>query len=209
MFKDSFKELKSAKIDDLLKIANSKIDGSDLDAQKTKALTHALPFYAGYQFIELKQLGESPSRIINIIAPLDSKKWAEDNLFILDGTNKALYALNQDHGILLDDQTVLIYAQFFFHYVHGANGVFQIINNLEDIQWHEEPAMSGRKALEKLIAPLSIKEKSDDGFVLIATIIFKNSFFKSDILIKKDGMISLSNQEILVEDLPIAEKVFQ
>jgi hypothetical protein len=92
--------------------------------------------------------------------------------------------------------------------VRGAHGIFHVIHKLEDVNWREQPALSGRKALEKLITPMAIKDKSEDGYILNATIVFKDSLFKSDIAVKNNGMISLFNQEILVEDLPIADSNF-
>jgi len=208
MFKDSFKEMKPNKLESLLSIVNEKLDGSSIDPEKAKALWHPLPFYDGYQFSEIRLKGENPPRLANVIAPIDDKKWQNENVHVLDGSNKIFYELNESLPIILNDSTIHIYAQFFFSYVRGANGIFHIINSLDDVNWREQPALSGRKALEKMINPVLIKDKSDDGYVLSATIVFKDSLFKSDIIVKNNGMISLSNQEILVEDLPIANSNF-
>ena len=208
MFKDSFKEIKSEKLKSLLEMVNEKLDGSDIEIDKAKALWHPLPFYGGYQFSEIRVKGENPPRLVNVIAPIDNKKWNNQTVHILDGTNKVFYTLNNNLPITLNDETVHLYVKFFFQYVRGANGIFHVINNLDDVNWREQPALSGRKALEKMVSPLSIKDKNDNEYILQATIVFKDSLFKSDIIVKKNGVISLSNQEILVEDLPIADSNF-
>jgi len=206
MFKDSFKEVPVKKLEMLISILNGMIEGSPLEGGKAKALAHPLPFYDGYQFIEVRQASDNPPRKFNIIATIDQKSWQDGGIVMLDGSNAPLYALNKQVPIILNDENIQVYAQFFFGYVRGAQGIFQIINTIDDIHWHEAPALSGRKALEKMIEPISLVRQDEDSYQLKATIVFRDSLFSSDILVGHDGMISLTNQQILVEDLPISDQ---
>jgi len=205
MFKDAFKELNGKKIQKIIDILNPMLEASDFEVGKTKALTHPLPFYPTYQFVEIRQTNTNPLYKVNLILPMDDKKWDSKKTLILDGTNKPFYMLNKGLPISLNDENVLTYVQFFFEYVRGAQGKFQILSTLDDINWHEEPAPSGKKALAKMVSPLSIIEKNEEFYLLKASIVFKDSLFESDITVRNDGLITLSNQKILVEDLPIID----
>ncbi len=207
MFKDSYKPLSQNKIDTLIEIINPILDISNFEGAQTKAISHPLPFYPAFQFIEVRKTNASPPLKLNIIAPMDYKKWTGDNISLLDGTNAVFYVLNKEIPILLNESTVHSYVTFFFNYVHGAQGQFQILSSIDDINWHEAPGPSGIKALTKMISPLKIFEKNEDGFLLKSTILFKDSLFESDIHVAQNGIITLKNQKILVEDLPVTDQI--
>ena len=38
--------------------------------------------------------------------------------------------------------------------------------------------------------------------------VFKDSLFKSEVEVKPSGLVSLSNEELLVEDLPVLDDTF-
>ncbi len=77
------------------------------------------------------------------------------------------------------------------------------------MDWREEPAPAGRRALSKMIVPMEIKSTDADGIsYLSASIIFKDSLFESDVSVTSDGTVSLSNQELLVEDIPVLDDSF-
>lgn len=207
MFRDSFKELNTTKIGNLIEILNPLIDAPAFEVATAKALGHPLSFYPSYQFIEIRQTRTNPSYKLNLILPMDHKKWTAQNVHILDGTNKPFYRLNKDLPINITVDNIFTYVKFFFEYVRGAQGKFQILDTIDDIDWHEEPAPAGKKALSKMITPLMITEENNENYVLKAAIIFKDSLFESDVVVGKNGLITLSNQKILVEDLPVIDSV--
>lgn len=207
MFKDSYKPLTQNKIDTLIEIINPKLNISNFESAETKAIAHPLPFYPSFQYIEARKINANPPLKLNLIAPMDYKKWDAANIYILDGTNNIFYRLNKEIPILLNKSTVHSYVSFFFSYVRGAQGQFQILSSIDDINWNEAPGPSGIKALTKMITPLTIFEKTEDDFLLKSTILFKDSLFESDIHVAQDGIITLKNQKILVEDLPVIDQI--
>ncbi len=207
MFRDSYKPLTANKIDTLIKIINPKITTSPFESAQTKAISHSLPFYPAFQFVEMRKANANPPLKLNLFAPIDYKNWDEENVCLLDGTNSIFYRLNKEIPILLNKSTVHSYVTFFFAYVRGAQGQFQILSSIDDIQWHEAPGPSGIKALSKMIAPLKIIEQNDDEYILKSTILFKDSLFESDIHVAQNGMIALKDQKILVEDLPVVDQI--
>ena len=81
--------------------------------------------------------------------------------------------------------------------------------NVDDIDWREEPAPAGRKALGKMIEPMHVIKRSEDGTVVFGvSIVFRDSLFSGEAHVKPDGMIVLQNEELLVEDIPVADDLF-
>ncbi len=203
MFSDAYTSIDPRTALPFLKNVNASIEGSPYGPNNIRILQHALPFHAGHSLFEITDLSAHPSRSVSIV-----QKDGDPNndVTVLDGTNAPIYSLNAQAPIFLNAANAVIYARFFFHYVRGRFGRFNIIDTVDDIKWKEEPSPAGRKAISKMIVPLSLKEESADGiYHLACSIIFKDSLFESDIQVKENGEVTLSNQEMLVEDLPVID----
>lgn len=204
MFADKFSKIENNDAVSFLEKLNPMLDGSPFSHLDVTILKHDLSFYSNCDFIEINDKHVHPARILHLI-----HNGSNDNYHILDGTNETLYELNKTVPIKLDENNIITYVRFFFSYVRGKHGVFQIIDSVDDINWKEEPAPNARKALGKMVEPLNLVAITDSGeFALRASIIFKDSLFESSIIVKKNGEISLTNQEILVEDIPILDDTF-
>jgi len=204
MFSDAYITIKDGDAAALLDGLNSKLDGASFDPVKSRILSHSLSFYPDYTLYEVNDFDNSPSRVVSFI------KGKDGLVHILDGTNEVIYGLNQLQPIQLTDDNITIYVRFFFHYVRGRFGRFNIVENIDDIRWREEPSPAGRKALGRMVEPLTLQNKDEEGgYHLKASIIFKDSLFESEVLVKKDGSVSLNNQEMLVEDIPVLDDHFQ
>jgi hypothetical protein len=54
-----------------------------------------------------------------------------------------------------------------------------------------------------------IVEKGKDGtFKIEARMLLKDALFKTDVFVDPSGRVSMDNQEILVEDMPVLDHVF-
>jgi len=203
MFDDAYIELSDEEKEKFFSLLSAQLDGSPPDPALTRVYKHDLPFYKRWQIVEAEENQGSLVRRFAVVAPEQMEAWNEESFRLLDGTNKTIYALNEELPIHLYDDIVPLYIKFFFYHVRGAQGRFHVIENIEDILWHEEPAPSGKAALSKMISTIALKASNDEHFTAAANIIFKDSLFESDITVQKDGKVTLSNQEILVEDLPV------
>lgn len=206
MFADSFTEIEHGAAAGILDQLNPLLDGSPFDSSMVRILSHSLPFYAGYSLIEVTDHDVNPPRKISLIY---NEKEDKDQIFILNGTNEPIYSLNEVVPILLNEEHIKLYVRFFFTYVRGSYGRFLIVENVDEIDWREEPAPSGRIALGKMISSLSLKPVLEDKvYHLKACIVFKDSLFESDICVEANGNVTLSNQELLVEGIPVLDDNF-
>jgi hypothetical protein len=207
MFSDAYITIENAAAIELAEKVSTKLDGSDFDPIHSRIISHALPFYNGYHLCEMTDLESSPTRKISFIYKENGGK---NDIFVLDGTNEPIYSLNKQVPIFLNNENIITYTRFFFHYVRGRFGRFNIVENVDEISWREEPAPSGRQALAKMIKPLAFKDlDKNETYHLSCSIVFKDSLFESDIIVKENGDVSLSNQEMLVEDIPVLDDSFQ
>lgn len=201
MFQDSFKLIENGDAAKILDQLDPLLDGSPYDPAIARILSHPLPFYDGYNLVEVSDYDVNPPRKISFIY----KEREKDAITILNGKNEPIYAVNKVAPITLDDKNIFLYARFFFHYVRGRFGQFHIVENVEEINWKEEPSPAGKKALSKMISPLKLKPKNGDEYHLTASIVFKDSLFETDIKVQTNGQVDLLNQELLVEDIPVLD----
>lgn len=208
MFSDAYTTIEHGNAAHVLDKLNPLLDGSSFDPTKSRLISHSLPFYKGMSVYEVSDFQNDPPRTISFVAKEGGADLGE--IYILNGTNEPIYALNKVVSIDITPENIRTYVRFFFHYVRGRFGRFNIIENVDDIKWREEPSPAGRKALSKMIQPLDIKHMDDQGnYHLMSSIIFKDSLFESDVAVQKDGTVTLSNQEMLVEDIPVLDDSFQ
>ncbi len=204
MFSESFQEIKNTEASKLLKQLNSMVDGSSYELENVKILSRELPFYKNCCLVEVTDHETLQNRKISFIYNKD-----EENIFILDGKNEVIYKLNKTLPFALTEKTAPIYVKFFLSYVRGRYGSFKLIQSVNDFEWHEEPTPNVKKSLGKMIEPLEIvKIGIDPAYEFSSTVIFKDSLFHTMIDVSKDGMMSFTNQELLVQDIPVTDNNF-
>jgi len=203
MFQEAFEKLELEDVAMILEALNPALDGTEFDPIETTILALNLPFYKGYQILDVADNTEMPPRRRFAVY----KK--PDEIHVLNFTNEPIYALNEAVPIKLSEKNIDDYVRFFFTYVRGKHGRFILAENVDDIQWKEDPPPSARKAIGNMVMPVTLIGQDSDGtYNLQATMTFKNSLFKSDIDVKSNGQISLKNEELLVDDMPVMDDRF-
>lgn len=206
MFADSFQTIEHGEAAKILDQLNPLLDGALFDPAMVRILSHPLPFYNGYSLVEITDHDVNPPRSVSLIY---KESDGGERISILNGKNEVIYNLNKTVPIFLNDENISLYVRFFFSYVRGRHGRFLIVENVDEINWKEEPAPAGRKALGKMIKPVALNSTDENGsYFLAASIVFKDSLFQSDITVDENGTVSLSNQELLVEDIPVIDDSF-
>lgn len=201
MFRDAFVKLDMLEAEALLQELNPLLDGAPLNPQTATILTMALSFYPGYRFLDIADHNQIPPRRIHAL-------YAPGKLVVLDWTNGPIYAMNQKKLLQLDDSNVAEYVRFFFTFVRGRHGRFLITESVDDIAWKDEPPPTARKAIGNLIEPARLTGTDPDGsYFLTVRMMFKDSLFKANVTVKPDGQVSLSDEELVVEDMPVQDDV--
>lgn len=202
MFRDAFTKLDALEVEDLVARLNPLLGGSPYDPQKVTILAMEMSFYPGCRFLELADHSIMPPRKSFVI-------YRQTEAVVLDWTNVPIYRLNDTVPLALDERNVVEYVRFFFSFVRGRHGRFIIIENVDDIAWKDEPPATARKAIAGLIEPVRLVGIEKDGsFALAVKMIFKDSLFKSNVLVSPKGLVTLQDEELIVEDIPVLDDTF-
>lgn len=202
MYQEAFTKLELAEIATILDKLNPEFDGTMFDPVEATILSQDVSFYKGYRLLDIADYASVPALRRFVL-------YTPDDFTILNFTNEPIYEINQKCPITLNEENVADYVRFFFTYVRGRHGRFIITEGVDDISWREDPPPSARKAIGKMLAPVELEKVDDEGnFHLKACMVFKDSLFRSKVKIEPNGFVSLSDEELLVEDMPVLDDTF-
>lgn len=192
-----WEKVEQKKVETLLEEINPHIEPVPFNNETTTIRTKDLKFYSDLKFLELTDLSAVPS----------VRKYAlykKGDVNVVNWTNQTIYDTNEKNDLILNEKTVTDYVRFFFNYVRGRHGRFLIIEAVDDIKWQSEPPPQGRKVIQEMIQPIVVTSHDSDGtYNLDAFMIFKDSLFKAIVHVQKDGVVSLSDEELKIEGMPI------
>ena len=202
MYQEASTKLELDEIAVILDKLNPEFDGSVFDPVETTILAQELSFYPGYRLLDISDHAAMP--------PLQRfALYSNSDFMILNFSNEVIYTLNQKLPINLNEKNVTDYVRFFFTYVRGRHGRFVITENTDDIAWKESPPPAARKAVGTMLMPVTLENIGrESDYQLSATMVFKDSLFKSKIKVDAKGFVSLSDEELLVEDMPVLNDTF-
>lgn len=202
MLTDACTKLDRLECENILADVNPALEGSAYDPARVTILAQALSFYPGYQLLDIADFEQTPANRRFVI-------YKPGDVTVLNWTNEAIYRLNEKAPIVLNDETVADYVRFFFSYVRGRHGRFVICEGVDDVQWREDPPPAARRAVGTLIKPLQqIGRDADGTFLLIMNVIFKDSLFRATVKVRTNGLVNLSDEELLIEDMPVLDDTF-
>lgn len=201
MFSQPLVPLKKSDSKKTLKKINPLLDSCEYNEDQTSIMAVDLPFYHGYRFLSVTDHNVHPEKKHYVID-------GDNDAYIINFTNELIYDLNQKLPILLTEDTVIDYVRFFLEYVVGDFGKITPAENVDDIQWKDNPPPNAKKAIAGMIAPLDILSGTQgQDFTITGYFIFKTDLLKANLVIDKNGHITMENEEILIEEMPILDDV--
>lgn len=203
MFRDAFTKLDVLESESLLLQINPQLEGTAFNAGSTTILSAELPFYPGYRLLDIADHSIMPPRKAHVIFKIGS-------VTVLNWTNDPIYKLNEKVPIQLNERNVVDYVRFFFTFVRGRHGRFLIVESIDDISWKGDIPQTARKAVGNLIEPVRLRGMDRDGsYLLSVRMVFKDSLFRSKVNVTPQGLIKLSDEELVVEDMPILDDIME
>jgi hypothetical protein len=202
MLQDALVKLDPEESSALLEEINPKLQGSAFAPATVTILGQELSFYPGYRFLDMADYESVPPvRRFVVYKPGDA--------VVLNWTNEPIYELNARAPISLNEHTVVDYVRFFFTYIRGRHGRFLVAESVDDIMWREEPPPAARKAIGNILSPLSVASAAADGsYRLNLCMMFKDSLFKAVAEVGRDGLVTLTDEELMIEDMPVLDDTF-
>jgi hypothetical protein len=178
---------------------NPHLEPVPFSTSETTVRMQRLPFYKDYVFYELTDLSAVPAaRKYAVCKPGDVN--------VINWTNQTIYETNEKAPVVLDEKSVVDYVKFFFNYVRGRHGRFLIIESIDDIRWQVEPPLQGRKVMQEMLEPVTLVGQDPEGtYNLEAFMVFKDSLFKTKVHVQPDGLVSMSEEELKIEGMPVLQ----
>lgn len=184
-------------IETFLAEANPALEPVPFDSKTVTLRKTTLPFYRDYNLYAVSDFDSLPKVEKYLL-------YKKGHVVPLTWSNEPIYAVNDAAPIDLNVTTIEPYIHFFFGYVRGRHGRFGLVESADDLHWREPPSSHARKALNDMIHPIQVLRQSEDSeFILLANMVFKDSLFRSTITVLPNGRVSLSNEEIMVEGMPV------
>jgi hypothetical protein len=214
MFDIPFKPLDAAATQKFLADIASDIEPIKLTEGRVSVEVADLPFYEEHKLYAISDLAlPAPNTRYMLYKPGD--------VSVMNWTNEPIYMVNERTSIKLDRKTALPYAKFFFHFVRGQLGRFIIVEKPEEVVWLPNATDKEKADVAARLMPVTYKGIGRDNlFTLTATVVFKNTLFKTDIKIapyEMDvfdpemgapehftiGQMKLTNEDLLLEELNV------
>lgn len=129
----------------------------------------------------------------------------QGQMFHLDGTSAPIHDANEAGPIKLNEDNVLDYLRFFCFFVHGDEGPFLILENINDPAIdHDRMDDATRKVVEGSIMPASFEGKDDKGqYIASALVLYGDALFSARFALTDDGMIEMTDDDPIAGDLPV------
>ena len=139
--------------------------------------------------------------------------WLLDNqtdILLLDGSSDPIHETNDEDDMELTEATALDYLRFFCYFVHGREGRFLIVENLDDSPLDQDK-LRGKdfdpdlfSIVQAAIRPATLDAITDDGdFKTSAVVLYGNTLFSARFLMTEEGMVEMIDDELLAAELPL------
>lgn len=194
-----WQQVQGAQLEPFLKLVNPIQSKWNAAPETADVAWTQLPFYNGIGLVRLNDIAWPHNT-----GPF----WflaKQGRMFLLDGSSAPIHDANEADPIALSEATALEYLKFFCYFVHGDEGPFLIV---EDIN---HPAIdktklddATRKVIEDAIRPAAFEGKTAEGaFEASAMVLYGNALFSARFSMTANGMIEMTDDEAVAADLPV------
>lgn len=129
----------------------------------------------------------------------------QGQMFHLDGTSAPIHDANEAGPISVTEENVINYLRFFCFFVHGDEGPFYVVEDLEKSALDQAKMDdTTRQVVEGSIVDAAFEGKDDKGqFIASAIVLYGDALFSARFALTTDGMIEMTDDDPIAGDLPI------
>lgn len=177
----------------LLEEVGTLLEAKGMDVSALEVRVAPLPWYDEYKFYVFQD-NEQTRHMLYKPGDVEMMNW----------TNEIIYRVNDKAPVKLDRKNVILYAKFFFHYVRGQLGRFIIVEKPDDVAWLENANEEEMQKVADRLMPVTYKGIGrDNRYLLTSSVVFKNALFRTNIRVAQDGLMELTDEELLLEELNV------
>lgn len=129
----------------------------------------------------------------------------QGRMFHLDGTSAPIHDANEADPIKVTEDNCLEYLRFFCYFVHGDEGPFLIVEDIDHPALDRSKLEAGtRKVIEDALRVAAFEGQTEDGhFETSAMVLYGNALFSARFSMSENGMIEMIDDEPVAADLPV------
>ena len=199
MFYPDWQEIDAEEVPSMVAAINRELKERQFDATMTIAKRQGVSFYAEHDLVEFVDTSTSgPTYTRRVL-------YGPEGFQIMNWSNGPIYTTNEKAPIHVSEDNAPEYVKFFFNFVKGRHGRFVIVESVEEIAWDGDIPAKGKEAVAKIIKPVTVTSSEEGKITLIAFMVFKDSLFRANVHVERDGMVSLSDEALVIEGMPIVE----
>ena len=153
-----------------------------------------LPFYKNAFEVRIRDFATRPFITREYVCD-------DENVFKTDGEEDTLAEINDALSLSLTAENVAGYAAFYFQNVAIDDSFARLIFSADDVV-DENFDEDLRETLKKIIRAPQV-DKTEDGFTVSAFVLSEDTLIKADLGVDESGAVSVDDEEIVYEDLPV------
>lgn len=172
-------------------------DGSLFSQNTSEATAANLSFYRGFALVRLTNYATLPSFTLDFLSDGSS-------FYLLDGSADPLNKVSLRGGLVLTDQNVVDYVDFFFRNVTTEEGDIYFIRNPDDLPFLDSLSPVQQDRIRRHYSDIKVAyDRENDVFLVRGVMYFAGVLLNATLIVQPDGGIEFSEHSMLMNDTPV------
>lgn len=169
-------------------------DGTLFSITTSEATAAQLPFYRGFMLVRLTNYATLPSFTLDFLSD-------GTTFYLLDGSPDPLQKVAARGGLVLTQQNVAAYVDFFFKHVTTEEGDIYLIRDPDDMPFMDSLSLDQQMQIKRHHTDIAVAyNRDDDTFSVTADMYFAGVLLKATLTVQPDGHIEVSNHAMLMAE---------
>ncbi|HEY8963135.1 MAG TPA: hypothetical protein VIN59_01600 [Alphaproteobacteria bacterium] len=187
-----WQKLDRAKTGEIINRVSQTPDGPLFSVTTSEATIAHLPFYRGFVLVKLTNYATLPSFSLEFLSDGSS-------FYLLDGSPMPLQKVALRGGLVLTDQNVTDYVEFFFKHVTTEEGDIYLIHDPDDMPFMDALSLDQQIQIKRKHTDMAVAyDRDNDVFLVQADMYFAGVLLKATLTIQPDGEIQVTNHAMLM-----------
>jgi hypothetical protein len=161
----------------------------------TEVAWRGLAFYNNYRLCRLINYATMP--VFTMVYLTDGTDYIQ-----LDGTANPIYTVDEKDPLMLNEENVIPYLEFFFSNVQGSEGDVFLIRDPHKMPFMDTLSAQQRQSVIDSFRPASVAfDPTENAYKVSGTLHYGGSLLASMIVVATDGRISFQEQSLLLSGI--------
>ena len=161
----------------------------------TEVAWRGLAFYTNYHLCRLINYATMP--VFTMLYLTDGKDYIQ-----LDGTAHPIYTADEKDPLILSQENVIAYLEFFFSNVQGSEGDVFLIRDPAKMPFMESMSAAQRQSIMESFKPTSVSFDAEENVYKVSgTLHYGGSLLAATVAVAPDGKISFREQNLLLSGI--------